>query len=220
MNVVEEQQLNKDLKKVKEKFIKALVRTLNEENENRVYDGKKPLGVCFMVSIIDKQLHKYKDFLRDLSNGYTFNGYEEDESGYSNGKISLFIEKHIEDKESNLWASTYKQDYWYSIEFKYDTRDWGYCQCEPNDKGYNEEHDCCGKTCDWDAPSFAITKEYDLGTCSWDGFQRDYWEYEKMFKSKEENKNKRVEDEIKERRKQEIMEQINLLNQELISLES
>lgn len=216
--MVEEQRLNKDIKKVKEKFIENLTKTLNEENDNRLYDGKEPLDVCFMISVIDKQLHQHKEFLEDLSNGYTFNGYEEDESGYSNGKISLFIEKPKEEQQSDLWVDRYREDYWYNIEFKYDQIDGDYCQCGQGDEGYNEEHHCCGEICDWNAPSFAITKQYDLGTCSWDGLQRDYWEYEKMFKSKEENKS--VEDEIKERRKQEIMEQINLLNQELISLES
>lgn len=216
--MVEEQRLNKDLQKVKEKFIRALVKTLNEENENREYENKEPLDVCFMVSAIDKQLYQYKDFIEDLSNGYTFNMYEEDESGHSNGRISLFIEKPKEERQSGLWIEKYREDYWYTIEFKYNQIDGDYCQCEQGNEGYNEEHHCCGEICDWNAPSFAITKQYDLGTCSWDGLQRDYWEYEKMFKSKEENKS--VEDEIKERRKQEIMEQINLLNQELISLES
>ena len=109
-------------------------------------------------------------------------------------------------------------DYCYYIEFLYDERMWGYCDCTFEDEGYDETHRCCGRGCDWIAPSFRIVKEITLGGASWEGYAKDYWEYENKFYNIEKNKNEEVEKYQKEQRRKSLKEQIERLQEELKTL--
>lgn len=196
---------------VKEKFIQELIKELNYENDRRIDSDKKPLDVCYMVSVVEQQIDKYKEFMEDLqTKNWLINGYDEDTTGgYTNGRIRILIEKTEEEYE----------DYCYYIEFLYDERNRGYCQCTSEDDGYDKEHGCCGIDCDWTAPAFIITKEVSMGYNTWEGQQRDYWEYEKRFNLKQENKNKEIEEYKKQQKKARILEEMKRLLNELNELE-
>jgi hypothetical protein len=205
---------------IKEKFIQELINELNRENEGRIYYDKKPLDICYMVSVIEQKIEECEEFMQELSNKkWVINGYDEDYiNGYTNGEIRILIEKPEEEKESEYLVDAF-EDYCYYIEFLFDERMWGYCQCTPEDEGYNEKYKCCGVGCDWVAPAIRITKEVDLGYYKWEGYERDYWEYEKQFYKKEENKSKKVEEYKKQQRIKEIQRQIKQLQEELEKLQ-
>lgn len=203
---------------VKERFIQQLIKELNEENERRIYDKRQLLDVCYMVSVVDQRIENCKEFMHDLeTRNWLINGYDEDNSGgYTNGRIRILIEKTEEEKE---YRNDVYEDYCYYIEFLYDERHWGYCECTPEDEGYNEEYKCCGNDCDWDAPALRITKEMNMGYNTWQGQQRDYWEYEKQFNLKQKNKNKEVEEYQKQQKKDRILEEMTRLQRELDELQ-
>jgi len=206
---------------IKDKFIKDLVEKLNDVNERQlIYNNKSPIDVCYVVSVIDQQIKNYKEFLDDIAKfTYCINGYDEDTSGgYTNGKIRILIEKPEEEKESDYMVDAY-YDYCYFIEFSNDERMWGYCQCTPEDGGYNSKYNCCGNGCDWNAPSFRLTKEIYLGYSSWNGQESDYWQYKEQFESDEQNKNNEVEKFKKEQRKQNLKNRIEELQKEIRILE-
>jgi hypothetical protein len=207
---------------VKEQFIQDLIRELNDINERELIpDDKKPIDVCFLVSVVDQKIEKYQDFMSDITKyTYCINGYEADNSGgYTNGKIRILIEKTDEEKESISIVDAY-YDYCYFIEFLYDERMWGYCECSPEDEGYNEKHKCCGMGCDWYSPAFRLTKENYLGYSSWEGQEKDYWEYEKKFLANEKNKSEEVEKFQNKQRKKNIENRILELQKELEELKS
>jgi len=206
---------------IKDQFIQNLINTLNDENENRINNNKKLLDVCYIVSVIDQQIENCKEFIDDITkHTYHINGYDEDYSGgYTNGKIKILIEKSDEEKESEHWADAY-YNYCYYIEFLYDERHWGYCECTPEDEGYNEKHQCCGNGCDWNSPAFRIEKITDLNYCTWDGLERDYWEYQDKFNLNEQNKNKEVEKYKIEQEKQYLRDKIKELQNELDKLDN
>lgn len=199
---------------VKEKFIQNLIQELNNITYNEVkYEGNNPpIDVPYVVSIIDQQIENYKEFMEDITNNtYCINGYERDNTGgYTKGKIRILIENPEEDAYYN---------YYYYIEFLHDERMWRYCQCEHGDNGYNEKYQCCGDGCDWYAPAFRLIKEIELGCSSWEGQEKDYWEYIKKFEANEQNNHAEVEKLIKEQQKRDLEIQIKKLQNELEALE-
>ncbi len=204
---------------IKEKFIQELINELNRENEERIYYDKKPLDICYMVSVIEQKIEECEEFMQELNNKkWVIDGYNEDyTNGYTNGKIRILIEKPEEEKESEYLVDAF-EDYCYYIEFLSDRISQGYCQCTPEDEGYNKEYKCCGVDCDWVASAIRITKEIYLGYYTWKGLERDYWEYKKQFYKKEENKNKEVEEYKRQQRIKEIQRQIEQLQEELEKL--
>jgi len=205
---------------IKDQFIQNLINELNSENEDRIYHDKKPLDIPYIISVIDQQIENCKEFLDDITkHTYDINNYDEDNSmGYTNGKIRILIEKPDNEKESEYMVDAY-YNYCYYIEFTKDERHWGYCECEPEDEGYNEKYRCCGNGCDFTASAFRIEKVISLGSYAWKGQERDYWEYQEQFESNEQNKNKEVEKFKLEQEKQYLKDRINELQEELVNLE-
>lgn len=179
--------------KVKDEFIRDLINELNEENSRNTKE--KRLDVPFMVSVVEQQLDNCKEFIADITeHDYYINGYDFDNSGgYTNGRIRVLIEKPQEERASEMMYDAY-YNYCYYIEFAFDDLYWGYCNCEPSDKGYVEKRRCCGSGCDWRAPEFNIEKSISLGGGRWEGLERDYWEYEKEFNADQDNKNTYLEE--------------------------
>ena len=204
---------------IKNQFIQNLIKELNNENEHMINNSKNPLDICYMISVIDQQIENCKEFLDDITkHTYCINGYDKDYSeGYTNGKIKILIEKTEDEKKSKHWADAY-YNYYYCIEFLYDERHWGYCECTPEDKGYNEKYECCGDGCDWNSPSFKIEKITNLSYCTWKGQEKDYWKFEEQFLLNEQNKNENVEKFKIEEKKQNIRDRIKDLQEELDKL--
>lgn len=204
---------------IKEKFIRNLIDFLNRENEYRICYNKNPLDICYMVSVVDQNIEDCKDFINDIKNKeWYINAYNEDHSnGYTNGEIEILILKPKEEQEDELTIENF-EDYCYCIEFLFDERYWGYCECTPNDKGYNEKYKCCGVDCDWVAPAFRITKKIHLGYYSWAGYEKDYWKFKEQFEKNEKNKNKEIEEYKKQQRIKQIHKEIERLNKELNKL--
>lgn len=205
----------------KKEFINNLIKELNDVNEDRIYYDKNPLDVCYLISVVDQQIEKCTDFINEIENKtYYINGYDEDTSGgYTNGKIRILIKRTNEDKENEYIYDTY-ENYCYYIEFLDDARHWGYCQCSPKDKDYNEKHKCCGMGCDWDAPAFKIIKELNMGYRKWVGYQKDYWEYKENFLKDKKNKNEEGEKFKIEQEKEYIRNQIEELQNKLKELDN
>jgi hypothetical protein len=195
---------------VKDYFIRELIDTLNRENEYRIDNNKRPLDICYMVSIIDQNINDSNVFINDITrNEYRISSYEEDNTGgYTYGSISVYIIKNDD------------ENYYYRITFKSDERSWGYCQCSPEDKDYNSKHDCCGHGCDWFAPAFTIEKVESILNSSWNGDESDYWKFEEEFSKNELNKSEVVEKQKIEQRKQYIKDQIKSLKEELVNIET
>jgi len=205
---------------IKDQFIQNLINELNSENENRIYHDKKILDTPYIISVIDQQIKNCKEFLDDITrHTYYINGYNEEYSGgYTNGKIRILIEKSNNEKESEHCTDAY-YNHCYHIEFLYDERYWGYCECTPEDEGYNEKYKCCGYGCDFTAPAFKIEKVVDLGYYAWEGQKKDYWEYKEQFEANEQNKNEEVEKFKSEEKKQNLKNRIKELQEELIKIE-
>jgi len=203
---------------IKDQFIKKLISTLNNENKDRIYHDKKTLDIPYIISVIDQQIENCKEFIDDITrHTYCINGYDEDYfGGYTNGKIEISIEKLDEEKE-NEYEVYY--NYYYCIEFLYDERHWGYCECEPEDEGYNEKYKCCGNGCDFTAPAFSIKKVISLGNYSWEGQEKDYWEYKEKFEANEKNINEEVEKYKSKQKKQYLIDRIIELQEEFDKLE-
>ena len=125
---------------IKEKFIRDLIDELNDINENRItYENKRPIDVCRVVSVIDQQLENCKEFIEDITeHTYHINRYEESH-GFTYPKIRILIEKNDSEKNPNYVEYYDTHNYCYYIEFTNDERYSGYCECTPNDSGYNEE---------------------------------------------------------------------------------
>lgn len=191
-----------------QRFLEELADALKAENEDREYENKSEddrysiLNVPFVVSSLweafKAESNTYSDFIKCLNKAYDYQItiVEPDNDYY--GICKAIVGFHVSDK---VYEGL--EEYQYEIEFYYDPRDWGYCQCKPTDKDYREDKDCCGHGCDWWASAFEIRKSYIIGRHSWDGDEHDYWDFEDDFykddkELAEQEEERRKELEIKE----------------------
>lgn len=84
-----DQELNNNFRGVKKKFVLDLVDKLNRISRDRLEYGSSALDVCYMTSIVDKQILQCEEFLKDISRGYFIEDYKEDPTGYTNGSIEI-----------------------------------------------------------------------------------------------------------------------------------
>lgn len=191
-----------------QRFLEELIDVLKAENEDREYENKSEddrysiLNIPFIVSSLweafKTEPNTYSDFIKCLNKAYDYqiNIVEPDNDYY--GICKAIVGFHVSDK---VYEGL--EEYQYEIEFYYDPRDWGYCQCKPTDKDYREDKDCCGHGCDWWASAFEIRKSYIIGRHSWNGDEHDYWDFEDDFykddkELAEQEEERRKEFEIKE----------------------
>lgn len=98
---------------------------------------------------------------------------------YTDGKLSIYFKK--EDKNDDIWDRFL--DFYYEISLKMSHMSAGYCQCKETDEGFNFNHKCCGKDCDWYSPFASIRKIEDHGYIEFDGYKRDLWKLENEWNS-------------------------------------
>lgn len=175
-----------------QEFVGRLVETLKRENEYRKPD-EEPIDIPFLISNLCEDFNNsekvYSDFIKDLRNCDSYSiSIEEPSLGYwyefCKVNIYFFYLNDCSDEEETKFK--------YEIEFNCIERNWGYCECSPNDPDYREDKHCCGHGCDWNAPEFEIRKSYLVSKHSWDGDEHDYWDFEDKFyaNDKEENEKK------------------------------
>jgi len=193
------------MSEAKDKFIDSLISKLNYENSTRLMRNVELIDVCYIVSIIDQEIENYDVFIKDITE-HKYDIYAHIEpSCYTNGDCSIDIEN---------------KSYYYKIEFLYEDKFLGYCQCSPENPLYNKMHKCTGINCDWDAPKFNITKIEFLGSAVWNKVQREYWQYEENFKQKESNIVKEIEDYEKQKKIDRLKRIIKNSQEELNELEN
>lgn len=147
---------------------------LSEDNKYQILDI--PFLISSLWEAFRAEPNTYSDFTKCLNKAYDYQiAIVEPDNDYY-GICKAIVGFHVSDK---IYEGL--EEYQYEIEFHYDPRDWGYCQCKPVDKDYREDKDCCGYGCDWWAPAFEIRKSYIMGRHSWDGDEHDYWDFEDEF---------------------------------------
>lgn len=138
---------------IKENFINHLIKTLKKN---------KCQHIPFIASIFEQQMDKVPLLLYKLKYYDYYIDYEPDTtSGYTVGKVYI----HFTNGNS---AS-------YMFEILYDDRWYGYCMCNEKDEDYHPKYKCCGKDCDWTAPSFRVYELKYINYYSWEGEEREYW---------------------------------------------
>lgn len=204
-----------------EKFIKEVIAAITRENDERKYDcDKNALDIPFIISVITQHIKdkEYETFLNDL-NKYNFSiNYEDINIPYCEDYGKLSITLFEENKINNEYHYS-DLGYTYGIILTTDKRDWGSCECSPEDDDYKEDKRCCGHGCDWDAPAFRIIKEIMIGhESSWNGDQHDFWDFENAFYKSDEELAKEKEEIEKIERIKYLDATIKSMQEELLRL--
>lgn len=198
------------------RFIDKVALTLESENAERQNSNQCKLDIPFMIAPLSQQLidDKYKELVSDICKySYSLSYYEDTSDGYTNGYIDIYLIK------TNVFEDDFNDGlHSYRIEFLYSERYWGDCQCQPQDKDYRNDKDCCGHGCDWVAPSIKISKIIDIGSCEWNGDEHDYWEFEENFYKTNKELAEEKDRKEKENRIEFLKEQIYQSQLELVNL--
>jgi hypothetical protein len=148
------------------------------------------------------------EVINDIENHHYYLTYEPDKTeGYTNGTIDIYLEP----KGSEYHHAA---NHSYIITLRNYERMWDYCECQPEDEGYNPIHNCCGNGCDWYAPAISIEKHENVAYFSFNGAEKDIWELRSKWSGNEEElKQKQFQEEMVrlDRQIEEIMERKRLL---------
>ncbi|MFB5758981.1 hypothetical protein [Paenibacillus medicaginis] len=179
-------------------FFEALKEFMLEEFRDQ--QDLEPWG--YYETIVQQQdkispiINDYEDYEMKFS----FNRTEDYDSQYYNpGQINISLYKKLEG-EGGDWERYWERrvDHHYVINFLIEERYWGYCQCSPEDEGYNYGRRCCGNGCDWVAPQINISMHTDLAYGSFKGVERDMWKLAEEWSGVTEgNEAKKKEEELK-----------------------
>lgn len=205
--------------KTLQSFLDNLIKALKEENESREWDNqhedsKIPIfDVPFLISSLYQSFrtepNTYSDFIKCLNHTfYQIHIVQSDDDyfGICKAIVTFYDSKEV-------------KDFQYEINFIYNQRDWGYCQCTPDMKDYREDKHCCGHGCDWWAPSFEIKKSYLMNRYSWNGDEHDYWGFEDEFYMSDKELADKKEKEDRERQIEELRNRIESNQKKLAELE-
>lgn len=158
------------------------------------------ISICGYYHTFKQNIEALNKIVDDISNyKYWFQYDEDNDEGYTNGKILIYLEND---------EYPYQANHYYKFTLGEDERNWGYCQCTPEDIDYDPVHNCCGNGCDWSAPSISIDKIEYINGFSFDGIERDLWKLEKEWSGEE--------DKLELKYKQ---EQVKILEQQIEELE-
>ena len=192
---------------VGQKFLENLAKEMDEWNEvnkhnPNTYDVPIPFCIAALWNQFKFHDENYKEFFEDIKEDRL---YQIIPNEY--GEVYMInLSEHVHSGGWNLGISP--KNYHYEFHFSYEERNWGYCQCQPGDEDYNEEHQCCGHGCDWEAPAVRVYKCYDVDDGVWDGDEHDYWDFEDAFYKDDLELKARIEEEAKRQRIEELERQI------------
>lgn len=148
---------------------------------------------------------------------FQLEGYQEMKellTQYEKGKYILdYNEPDEHDYSSNGWLEIYEMNnpVTYNIELDIGDMQGHYCQCTPDDEGYNSDKNCCGVICDSHLPNVSIVKEVKMINHEFQGFECDLWDLEKKWltdfekealQKKQAEKASSLEDQIKQLQKE------------------
>lgn len=179
-----------------QKFVEKLVKEIKFENNRRQPNGK-PLNIPFLISVLCQAFNSYEntysEFILDIENSSDYDIVIEETSNDYNGICKIIIYFYLGKDENDFDKEA---NFKYDLEFAYDEKYYGYCECRPNDRDYREDKGCCGHDCDWNAPEFEMRKSIFVANQSWIGDEHDYWNFEDEFylDDKEENERKAREE--------------------------
>ena len=191
-----------------QRFLEELKDALECENEDRKYenlseeDSYSLLDIPFLMSSLWEAFraepNTYSDFIKCLNESYDYQILITEPDNDYYGICKAIVGFHVSDK---VYEGL--EDYQYEINFNYDPRDWGYCECTSDMEDYREDKCCCGHGCDWWAPAFEMRKSFSVGNHKWHGDEHDYWDFEDEFYKED---RELAERKAKERKEQEIKE--------------
>ena len=192
---------------VGQKFLDNLAREIadwNEANKSNpdTYEAPVPFYVAALWNQFKFHSEKYEEFFDDVKDE---NPCQIIPNEYGDIYSVILWEKFDTGKR---YSDLDCKKYHYEIHFSYEERYWGYCECQPGDKDYNEDHQCCGHGCDWDAPVVAVYKCYDVDNGVWNGDEHDYWDFEDVFYKDDLELKARIEEEAKRQRIKDLEKQI------------
>lgn len=169
-----------------QRFLEELKDTLESENESREYenltedDRYSIFNIPFLMSSLWEAFraepNTYSDFIESLNKSYDYQILITEPDNDYYGICKAIVGFHVSDKVYDGL-----EDCQYEINFNYDPRDWGYCECTSDMEDYREDKHCCGHGCDWWAPAFEMRKSFSVGSHEWDGDEHDYWNFEDEF---------------------------------------
>lgn len=172
-----------------EEFLNTLVEEL-KRNDDIVSTQEIPFLLSVLTQGFENNKEKYIDFLRDIVeySDYQINitPSKNDWSGIYDIEVQLI--KYFDDEESGF-QNYDTPNYHYLFTFEYDERNWGYCECSPEDDDYREDKHCCGHGCDWSAPAFDLFKVEHIVRESWHGDEHDYWDFEDEYYNQDKESN-------------------------------
>lgn len=205
-------------------FLDKLAEDLKSENENREYENLSEdnkyqiLNIPFLISSLWEAFraepNTYSDFIKCLNESYDYQILITEPDNDYYGVCKAIVSFSTSGTEWML------EDYQYEIDFLYDPRDWGYCECTSDMPDYREDKNCCGHGCDWWAPAFEIRKSYKVGNHSWNGDEHDYWEFEDAFYADDKELADKKAIEERERMIKELKNRIKADSKKLAELES
>ena len=210
-----------------QRFLDYFIQELKRTNEDRKQYDIKELNIPFIISSLWQSFKnspdKYKDFVSDLEtwSDYVIN-IEESQNDY-NGIVDVMVNlvkyEHCEDLEDYFNNYNYPE-HDYKIEFTYDARHWGYCECTPDMPDYREDKHCCGHGCDASFCSFELHKVLHIMEDTWHGDEHDYWDFEDEFYMSDKELADRKAEEDRVRTIKELKDQIETASKKLAELES
>jgi hypothetical protein len=163
----------------------------------------------------DDYLTTYLDFIKCLNESYDYQILITEPDNDYYGICKAIVGFHVSDK---VYEGL--EDYQYEINFNYDPRDWGYCQCTSDMEDYREDKCCCGHGCDWWAPAFEMRKSFSVGSHNWNGDEHNYWEFEDEFYKENRELAEKEANESKEREIKELKARIEADTKKLAELEN
>lgn len=190
-----------------QKFLDNLVREIvdwNEVNKSNpnTYEAPVPFYVAALWNQFKFHSEKYAGFFDDVKDE---NSYQIVPNEYGDIYSVILWEKN----DAGKWYLDENcKNYHYEFHFSYDERYWGYCECQPGDDDYDEDRQCCGHGCDWDAPAVTVYKCYDVDDGVWNGDEHDYWDFEDAFYKDDLELKARIEEEAKRQRINDLEKQI------------